>query len=365
MSKFLNSLLTAATFAALTVAAQAGDADAGKNVFKKCAACHAVGDGAKNKTGPQLNGLFGRKAGTAEGFKYSAAMTGSGIEWNDETIAAYMKDPKGFVPKNKMAFAGLKKDEEINDLLAYLKTFSAGAAPAAEKPAEAAPAAPAAEPQKTEAPAAAEPVKAAAAAAPAVANAVASKGKFKLGRQAMENEIAAWNVDVSPDGTGLPEGKGSVEDGEAVFSEKCAACHGEFAEGVDNWPKLAGGMDTLADDDPLKTVGSYWPHLSTTWDYVHRSMPFGNAGTLTADETYAIVAYILFSNNLVEDDFVLSKENFTSVKLPNADGFLVDDRPETEYAKWRTEPCMENCKDKVEITKKATVLDVTPDKADD
>ncbi|MCB1420714.1 MAG: MFS transporter, partial [Notoacmeibacter sp.] len=92
-----------------------------------------------------------------------------------------------------------------------------------------------------------------------------------------------------------------------------------------------------------------------------RSMPFGNAGTLTADETYAIVAYILYSNNMVEDDFVLSKENFASVKMRNADGFIVDDRAEKEYAKWRAEPCMENCKDEVKITRKATVLDVTPD----
>lgn len=185
--------------------------------------------------------------------------------------------------------------------------------------------------------------------------------KLGIGRPALPEEVAAWNLDVSPDGTGLPVGQGSVEDGEMLFSDNCASCHGEFAEGVDNWPKLAGGEGTLADKDPLKTVGSYWPYLSTTWDYVHRSMPFGAAQTLSADDTYAIVAYILYSNYLVDDDFVLSNENFLDVEMPNAEGFIVDDRDTAEAHFW-TEPCMENCKPgPVEITMRAAVLDVTPD----
>ena len=99
--------------------------------------------------------------------------------------------------------------------------------------------------------------------------------RFGLGRAAHVEEISAWDVDVLPDGRGLPEGSGDVYTGEEVFVAKCASCHGDFAEGVDNWPVLAGGFDTLADEDPVKTVGSYWPHLSTAWDYIHRSMPFG------------------------------------------------------------------------------------------
>ena len=87
----------------------------------------------------------------------------------------------------------------------------------------------------------------------------------------------------------------------------------------DGHPWLAGGEGTLADKDPLKTVGSYWPYLSTAWDYVRRSMPFGNAQTLSVDDTYAIVAYILYSNDLVEDDFILSNENFLEVEMPNAE----------------------------------------------
>ena len=184
--------------------------------------------------------------------------------------------------------------------------------------------------------------------------------KLGLGRPALPDEIAAWDKDVSPDGTGLPVGSGNVEDGEVLFADYCAICHGDFAEGVDNWPKLAGGADTLDHEDPLKTVGSYWPFLTTTWDYVNRSMPFGNAQTLTNDEVYAIVAYILYSNDLVDDDFVLTNENLLDVEMPNAGGFIIDDRLTSE-AHFVREPCMSDCKDSVEITMRAAVLDVTPE----
>jgi len=129
---------------------------------------------------------------------------------------------------------------------------------------------------------------------------------------------------------------------------------------VGNWPKLAGGMGTLDRKDPLKTVGSYWPYLSTTFDYVRRSMPFGAAGTLSDDDVYAIVAYILYSNDLVDDDFVLSRDNFLDVDMPNKSGFIVDDRAATEYTIFN-DACMTDCKDSVEITMRAAVLDVTPE----
>ncbi|WP_340249155.1 c-type cytochrome [Sulfitobacter pontiacus] len=183
---------------------------------------------------------------------------------------------------------------------------------------------------------------------------------FGLGRAALPEEIAAWDVDVLPDGRGLPEGQGDVLTGEAIFTEKCAACHGDFAEGRGNWPALAGGQDTLADADPVKTVGSYWPHLSTSFDYIRRSMPYGDAGTLTADEVYAIVAYILYSNDLVAEEFTLSKDNFATVRMPNADGFLRDDRDTTEVPRWLAAPCMTDCKGSVKVTMRALSLDVTP-----
>ena len=181
-----------------------------------------------------------------------------------------------------------------------------------------------------------------------------------LGRAATPDEIAAWDIDIRPDGQGLPEGRGDVATGEEVFIEQCAVCHGDFAEGVDRWPVLAGGQDTLSAERPVKTIGSYWPYLSTVWDYVHRAMPFGNAQSLTDDEVYAITAYLLYSNDLVDDDFELSHENFAEVRLPNEDGFFADDRLESPvFAK--ADPCMTDCKPSVEITMRARVLDVTPD----
>jgi len=185
--------------------------------------------------------------------------------------------------------------------------------------------------------------------------------KFGLGRPALLAEVAAWDWDINALGEGLPSGSGDALVGEEIFAEKCAACHGDFAEGIDNWPKLAGGADTLDHEDPLKTVGSYWPHLTTAYDYIKRSMPYGNAGSLTDDEVYAIVAYILYSNNLIDDDFLLSDDNFMEFEMPNKAGFVVDDRAEAEYVIWSGAPCMEYCKDSVEITMRALVLDVTPD----
>jgi cytochrome c2 len=102
-----------------SVHAQEGDPEAGAKVFNKCKACHVV-DEQKNRVGPYLHGIFGREAGTAEGFKYSSAMKDSGIVWTDETIAEYVSDPRAMVPGNRMAFPGLKKQEDITNLLAYL-----------------------------------------------------------------------------------------------------------------------------------------------------------------------------------------------------------------------------------------------------
>jgi S-disulfanyl-L-cysteine oxidoreductase SoxD len=183
---------------------------------------------------------------------------------------------------------------------------------------------------------------------------------YGLGRPALPDEIAAWDVDVLPDGRGLPPGRGNVLDGEEIFTQTCAVCHGDFAEGVGNWPTLAGGRDTLDQDDPTKTVGSYWPYLSTLWDYINRSKPYGNAQSLEVDEVYALVAFLLYSNDIVDEEFELTRENFLDVKMPNADGFIIDDRPTAEYPGFSQEPCMVNCKPDVAITTRAGALDVTP-----
>lgn len=182
-----------------------------------------------------------------------------------------------------------------------------------------------------------------------------------IGRIATPDEVSAWNIDIRPDGLGLPEGAGTVAYGEVIFEELCAACHGDFGEGVDRWPPLAGGFDTLDSDRPIKTVGSFWPYLSTVWDYVNRAMPFGDAQSLSADEVYALTAYIMYLNEIVDDeDFELSKANFLDHPLGNEANFYADDRKTTEYPLF-TEACMTDCKTSVEITKHASGADVTPE----
>lgn len=208
-----------------------------------------------------------------------------------------------------------------------------------------------------------KPARQEAANAPAAATAgpAARVAVIALGRPALAEEIAAWDIDVRPDGQGLPDGKGSVKEGEEVFLQNCAVCHGEFGEGAGRWPVLAGGQGTLKSDRPEKTIGSFWPYASTAYDYVHRAMPFGNGQSLSANDTYAIVAYLLNLNDLVPETYVLSRENFPKVELPNNPNFFDDDRETTEKAFWNTNPCMKNCAGEVKVISRARILDVTPD----
>jgi cytochrome c len=187
----------------------------------------------------------------------------------------------------------------------------------------------------------------------------ATAKRLGIGREAKPEEIAGWDIDIRPDGEGLPVGKGSVKEGEALYTQRCAGCHGEFGEGVGRWPALAGRA-TLTGERPLKTIGSFWPYVSTVLDYVRRAQPFGNAQSLSHDELYAVVAYVLFLNDIVDENFVLSREAFGEIKMPNAEGFHDDDRENAERAFWNPNPCMTNCKDNVEIIGRARLLDATP-----
>ncbi len=194
------------------------------------------------------------------------------------------------------------------------------------------------------------------------AAALTAQPKLGLGRPALPEEIRAWDIDVRPDGQGLPPGKGTVKQGDEIFQMQCASCHGEFGQGNGRWPVLAGGQGSLKGDRPEKTLGSFWPDLSTAFDYIRRAMPYGAAQSLSADETYALTAYLLYLNDIVKDEeFELSDRNFTSVKLPNAGAFYDDDRETTEKAFWGKEACMKNCRPEAKITGRAAVLDVTPD----
>ena len=120
MRKLTPSALIVIALSAATTAAMAQDVAAGKSSFNKCVACHAIGEGAKNKVGPELNGLDGRKSGTAEGYSYSDANKNSGITWNESQFKEYIKDPKAKIPGTKMIFPGIKNEKEINDLWAFL-----------------------------------------------------------------------------------------------------------------------------------------------------------------------------------------------------------------------------------------------------
>jgi mono/diheme cytochrome c family protein len=184
---------------------------------------------------------------------------------------------------------------------------------------------------------------------------------YGIGRVATPEQIAGWDIDIRPDGQGAPPGRGSVKDGEKVYMDKCAACHGEFGESAGRWPQLAQGKGTLASHDPVKTVGSYFPYLSSVFDYIRRAMPFGDSESLTNDELYAVTAYVLNLNDIVDDTFVLSKETWGKVKMPNQGGFFDDDREKTEKTFWNPRPCMTDCRGPVKITGHAQAIDVTPD----
>ena len=184
---------------------------------------------------------------------------------------------------------------------------------------------------------------------------------YGIGHAATPEQIAGWDIDVRPDGQGAPPGHGSVKEGEKVYLDKCAACHGEFGESAGRWPQLAQGNGTLASNDPVKTVGSYFPYLSSVFDYIRRAMPFGAAQSLSNDELYAVTAYVLNLNDIVDDKFVLSKQTWGQVKMPNQGGFFDDDRDQAEKAFWNAKPCMSDCRPTVKITGHAAVLDVTPD----
>ena len=200
-------------------------------------------------------------------------------------------------------------------------------------------------------------------AAPKTAGHAESAKHLGIGRTAKPDEIAGWDIDIRPDGIGLPAGKGTVKQGEAIYMQQCAACHGEFGESAGRWPILSGGESTLAGDDPVKSIGSFWPYASTVIDYIRRAMPFGNAQSLNNDELYSVTAYVLFLNDIVKDEnFELNAQSFKTIKLPNEPNFRDDDREVAEKALWRKQPCMSNClPGEAKITGRARAVDVTPE----
>ena len=160
----------------------------------------------------------------------------------------------------------------------------------------------------------------------AIASAAFAAESPNLGRAATPEEIAAWDISIGPDGVGLPSGSGTPKQGEAVYVAKCVACHGEKGAGKPN-DQLVGGQGTLpGDKPPVKTVGSFWPYATTVFDYVRRAMPYNESKSLTNDELYAVVAYILNLNGIIADSDTMDAQTLRKVKMPNRDGFVTFSR---------------------------------------
>jgi S-disulfanyl-L-cysteine oxidoreductase SoxD len=160
------------------------------------------------------------------------------------------------------------------------------------------------------------------------APAYAEKPDYHLGRTPSAAEIAAWNIDVRPDGQGLPPGHGSVAEGRTIFADTCAACHGDKGQGGPA-DRLVGGLGTLTQPNPVRTVGSFWPYATTLFDFVRRAMPFNAPESLTADQVYAVTAYVLSLNGIVPDNTVLDATSLPKIAMPNRNGFTSSDpRPD-------------------------------------
>lgn len=153
--------------------------------------------------------------------------------------------------------------------------------------------------------------------------------RYALGERASPALVAAWDIDVAPDGKNLPPGHATIAHGKEVYDAHCAACHGSKGEGGLG-DRLVGGQGTLATATPVKTVGSYWPYATTLFDYVRRAMPFNAPHTLTDEEVYASVGYVLFLNGLVPADAVVDAELVRQAAMPNRRGFVADPRPDVK-----------------------------------
>jgi len=204
---------------------------------------------------------------------------------------------------------------------------------------------------------------------PYAVNPQSTKG-FKRGRTPTANEIKAWDVDIRPDGKGLPEGKGTAGEGEELYTKNCAMCHGDFGMGGKGYPTLSGGQGTLknqlvhpenGDEPPVRTIGSYWPYATTLFWYIKTAMPFPHPMSLTNDQVYSLTAYLLSVNEIqlngedIDDDTVFDRKALLQIHMPNEKGFYPNvENGTAEVAKFLQNPanygsvtkrCMKGCKD--------------------
>jgi cytochrome c len=164
--------------------------------------------------------------------------------------------------------------------------------------------------------------------------------KPRLGHAISEADVAAWNIDVrTSDGQGLPPGRGTVAEGRDVYAAKCASCQGAEAKGGPVYGTMVGGIGSFTTNTRVLTPGSMYPYAPILFDYIRRAMPMDRPQTLTANEVYAVSAYLLALNGLVPQDAVMDAASMPKVQMPNREGFILDDRPDT-----RSVRCMTNCK---------------------
>ena len=147
-------------------------------------------------------------------------------------------------------------------------------------------------------------------------------GYSNLGRTPSKDEIQAWNQAIGPQGKELPPGSGTAKQGEKIFADKCAACHGPAGEGSQLAPRLIGGRGALNIPTPSRTLANYWPFATTVWDYINRAMPPKQEGSLSAADVYALTAFILYRNEIIPEGLVLDAKSLPAVKMPNRDGFV-------------------------------------------
>ena len=143
-----------------------------------------------------------------------------------------------------------------------------------------------------------------------------------LGVETTPEEVAEWDIGIEPDGEGLPPGSGTAVEGASVYARYCLSCHGTEGRGQLN-DVLVGGHGTLTGEAPLKTVGSFWPYATTVFDYIRRAMPYQQPQSLGDDQVYALTAYLLFLNGILEQDEALDAETLPDVRMPNRDNFIL------------------------------------------
>jgi len=164
--------------------------------------------------------------------------------------------------------------------------------------------------------------------------------KPRFGQAVSEADLAAWNIDIrTPDGQGLPAGRGSVAGGKKIYEAQCLACHGADAKGGSVYGTMVGGIGSFKGSPRVLTPGSMYPYAPILFDYIRRSMPMDRPQTLSANEVYALSAYLLNLNGLVPADAVMDQSSLVRVQMPNRDGFLIDDRPDTKAVR-----CMTSCR---------------------